>query len=179
MPIHCENLKSQTSITAVFSCPGSREEKWKRPCSGLTGRALEFILSLLFFNGLRLGRSQIGITNAWNKVEYQKKTKRSEASDSEILSSENIKRLLYELTFTDIAIAFGSKALLALTYIKEHYKPELIIIESTHLSPRNINFNVKTDLSGNVLIAGQKGNTKKRWEHVAYKIKKASMGLFL
>ena len=178
MSIHCENLKSQTSITAVFSCPDSQEEKRKRPCSGLTGKALEFILSLLSFNGLSLSRSLIGITNAWDKVEYQKKTKRSEASDSEILSPENIKRLLYELTFTDIAIAFGAKALLALTYIKQHYKPELIIIESTHLSPRNINFNVKTDFSGNVLIAGQKGNTKKRWEYIAYKIKKTSSGLF-
>ena len=82
-----ENLNSPTAITVVFSCPGQHEEKKKRPCSGKTGKALEFILRLLHFQGHSLKRSLIGITNAWDKIEYKRKTKRSEASDEEILST--------------------------------------------------------------------------------------------
>lgn len=172
-----ENLNSPTAITAVFSCPGRHEEKRGRPCSGKTGKALEFILRLLHFQGHCLKRSLIGITNAWDKIEYKHKTKRSEASDEEILALENIKRLNRDLINTLYAIAFGQKALSALKRVKELHRPDLVIIESIHLSPRNINFRIKADIFNNELKKGEKGNTEKRLAVIANDIKEASNNL--
>lgn len=173
-----ENLNSSTAITAVFSCPGRFEEKKGLPCAGKTGKALDFILKHLHFQGFRLKRSLIGITNAWDKIEYKRKTERSEASNEEIVDSNNIARLNRDLLTTKYAIAFGQKALLALELVKKTYRPDLIIIKSIHLSPRNINFMIKTDINGNELKKGEKGNTEKRLAVITTEIKNNSGNLF-
>ena len=92
---YSENILNDTCITAVFSCPGRYEERANRPCEGMTGKSLDYILKRIRFGGTCLNRSLIGINNAWNKVEYIAKTKRSEASDEEILEQSNIDRLKY------------------------------------------------------------------------------------
>ena len=76
------------------------------------------------------------------------------------------------------AIAFGQKALLALELVKKTYRPDLIIIKSIHLSPRNINFMIKTDIDGNELKKGEKGNTEKRLAVITTEIKNNSGNLF-
>lgn len=176
---YSENLCSATGITAIFSCPGRFEKLADRPCSGMTGRSLEYILEKILFNGKRLNRSLVGINNAWSKVEFFAKTNRSEADDFEILNSSNIDRLKNELKNTKIAIAFGDKALLALNAVKNVGRSDLHIVNAIHLSPRRINTCIKKDVFGNVLKKGAKGNFKKRLSVVANDIKRASGGLFV
>lgn len=176
--VYSENLLNKTSICAVFSCPGRLEEKAKQPCSGVTGKALKYILDNIQFNGDRLNRSLIGINNAWDKVEYLAKTKRSEANDDEILTPSNIDRLKHELRYTSVVIAFGNKAACAIKEIKEKYRRNLIVIETYHLSSRCINSKINKDIDEKPLIKGKKGNMKKRWGVVAKEIVKKSNGIF-
>ncbi len=175
---YSENILNDTSITAVFSCPGRCEERANRPCKGMTGKSLDYILKKIHFGGISLNRSLIGINNAWDKIEYTAKTKRSEASDEEILENSNIERLNYELRYTNVAIAFGDKAFLALDYIKKNYRRNLIVVKVIHLSPRKVNTSIKKDMFGNDLVKGAKGNLKKRLCVVAENIKNASGGVF-
>lgn len=175
---YSENLLNDTCVTAIFSCPGRYEERANKPCQGKTGKCLDYILRDLHYGGRVLNRSIIGINNAWSEVEYKAKTKRSEGSDEDILKPSNIERLKEELRYTNVAVAFGDKAFLALDTIREKYRRNLIIIKTIHLSPRRVNTCIKKDVFGTSLVKGAKGNLKKRLSVVAEEIKKASGGLF-
>ncbi len=61
-----ENLGQK--IVVVFSCPGQDEMYAGRPVVGKTGDNLNYMLSLLTFEGKSLSRDKVSITNAWPNI---------------------------------------------------------------------------------------------------------------
>ena len=128
---HFEKGKA-TEVAFVFSCPGREEERARprRPAKGRTGDNLRDLLRIMVkkhcgavakITGPRVfRRGCVRITNAWDKVEYKKKTGRSQAADDEILTSHNLDRLRHELSGIEHAIiCCGDKASLAVGALRE------------------------------------------------------------
>lgn len=169
---------NQRKIAVVFSCPGQEEEKQGRPVSGQTGKNLEVLLELLFENKVldkKLQKKDLRITNAWDKVLFKSNNlkKRTEATLTEIYSENNLKRVKDELDdIEEIIICFGKKADKALG------KPvfadfNATIISCCHLSLQALNSikYLKKDVLDNPIESGEAGNTHKRLEVLARRIK--------
>ena len=134
-----------TNIALVFSAPGRVEEENGKPVSGMTGKNLRAVLTLLRdknelfkkYNDLY----EFRITNAVSTVEYNSKTGRSEAGTTEIKDVKNIQRLEQELKdIKDYIIFFGNKAQLAIKEIDlNNLQQDVKIITSRHLSPLSLN----------------------------------------
>lgn len=143
MPLHLAQ-GSKSEVAFVLSCPGRHEETAGHPAAGVTGRNLNQLIEFLR-SDTRLGdlsRSHITITNAWPTIEYKKRTGRSEARDSEILSSANMERLVSELSGITMLIVFcGKKAGIAGERLKATSGlPESAIVSTVaHLGTRGLN----------------------------------------
>lgn len=106
----------QNEVAFVLSCPGRHEEMAGYPAAKVTGKNLNRLLALLgpHLELQSLDRADITITNAWDKIEYEKLTCRSEATDAEVKQSDNLYRLAEELQHVTKLIVFcGCKAAVA------------------------------------------------------------------
>lgn len=103
----------QSRVAIVLSCPGRYELDKGYPAAGATGTILKLLLQEL---EMRLGRNDLNrknitITNAWPNVEFHERTRRSEASNSEVLELQNIERLNGQLGgISEIIIFCGDRA---------------------------------------------------------------------
>lgn len=159
MPAHYER-GSSNSVAFVFSCPGRHEKRNAKPAAGVTGANLEKLLQKI---GNRLKREDIKrgvitIANSWDQVEFDQLTGRSEASDEEVCSELNIKRLALEIGFVGEFIVFcGAKARLASDVLDARRllpnNPKFLFID--HLSIRGLNA-IKQDLHGKIILSADK-----------------------
>lgn len=185
MSIHNKPGK-EYKVAFVFSCPGRYEKEAGHPAAKATGTNLQKLLLKLSQILVRndLTRDNITITNAWDRVEYVKLTKRSEATDGEILTPENIRRLVKELAHvTEFIVFCGAKAKLASKEIVRSNlltnKPTFLFLE--HLGTRGM-LSILKDIDGNRIVSAddqilagrklskrkiQSENTEKRIEVVA------------
>lgn len=181
---------SEDKCAFVFSCPGREEEKAGYPAAKMTGINLGKLFTVL--NEMRIRdyyfeRSNVTITNAWANVEYDAKTSRSEATNEEVLSPDNIDRLDKELeAITDLVVCCGQKARLAIQALVDNnrLKTGAKVVFINHLGMKSIN-QITTDINGEPIVAVAKhpdrftvpekeigsGNTKKRLEVVAARIR--------
>ncbi len=169
---------SSNEVTLVFSCPGQKEMKSKRPAAGKTGTNLDIVLKYLDdYKGIKWNRKSVTITNSWPNIEYDKFTGRSEATKHEIIHSDNLNRLYDDIKdTTKYIICFGKNANYAVNQINQNQNQNLqaSIISTRHLSSRNLNANIKEDIHGNKITDIEKEkNTKARLEVVAKEIKEA------
>lgn len=142
-------------VAFVFSCPGRYEEVAGEPAAKVTGKNLSNLLGKLgiALNKSGLDRRNITITNAWSRVEYEKKTGRSEANTSEIISEENIARLRSELIgVTELVVCCGDKAKISVDAcgLSENVK----VIFMKHLSIRGLK-SIKMDISGAEILPAE------------------------
>lgn len=147
MSCHLQVGKSK-EVAFVFSCPGRYEEVAGEPAAKVTGKNLSILLGKLgiALNKSDLDRRNITITNAWSRVEYEKKTGRSEATTSEINSDANIARLRSELVgVTELVVCCGDKAKIAVDACCLSENVKVVFIK--HLSTRGLN-SIKIDISG-------------------------------
>ncbi|MEQ8171672.1 MAG: methyltransferase domain-containing protein [Candidatus Eremiobacterota bacterium] len=156
-------------VAFVFSCPGRHEESLKRPAAKITGKNLEILMNILNEKKIlpyKITYEDITITNAWDRVEYEKKTGRSEADKEEILGKDNLKRLAGELSgIEDYVICCGDKAFIGVKELVLKCR----VVKIRHLGMRGLS-NIKFDVTGNKILAGEKDNTWKRLEVVAKNI---------
>ena len=144
-PAFREGNKKSNKTVIVLSAPGQAEKKARRPAAGQTGKTLqkaveklnkkcpdEFAYKML---------DDYTIINASEKVEYKKKTGRTESSNNEIKSKENIKRIDSVLSKADTVMALGNKAKMAVSETK--FKGN--IIEGEHPSMQALNRKYKSD----------------------------------
>ncbi|MEQ8186609.1 MAG: methyltransferase domain-containing protein [Candidatus Eremiobacterota bacterium] len=164
---HKPGIKKQVAF--VFSCPGRHEETLKRPAAKMTGKNLEILMNILNEKKIlpyKITYEDITITNAWDRVEYEEKTGRSEADKEEILAEDNLKRLTGELSgIEDYVICCGDKAFIGVKELGLKCR----VVKIRHLGMRGLS-NIKFDVTGNKILAGEKDNTVKRLEVVAKNI---------
>lgn len=140
-------------VAVVFSCPGRHEEAAGHPAARGTGRNLDILLSLL---GQALGRDDLNrenvtITNAWPRVEYRERTGRSEASEREVVSPDNVERLRRELyEVTDLVIFCGKRAAAVAPLLRLKHRPSLVFIK--HPGLRGLSL-IRTDAYGKEIVA--------------------------
>ena len=166
---------TEEEITLVLSCPGACEELKGKPAAGKSGENLEGILEEV--NKLTgtgdWTREKVTITNAWDKIEHECKTGRTEAKISEIKSSENLKRLFCEVKQTRrYIVCFGDKAQKAIQNMMKPYSQNKIetqpkIINVRHPSLQSLN-QISEDIHGKAIVKKQKDATQKRIEVVAH-----------
>ncbi len=164
--VHYE-LGNKNEIAIVLSCPGQKEESAipQGPAKGQTGKNLEGILEFLTLKHKYPGftRKEIHITNAWDKVEYPKKTSRSEASISEIMRIENLDRLSIELgIIKKFIICCGDNAIAAVLALKYAHKinTNTKIIFLGHLGNQALNLSIKNALDGTIIKSYSKAKDK-------------------
>lgn len=154
MPLHFSE-GSETDVAFVLSCPGRHEEDAGHPAAGSTGRNLERLLKHL---GPRLGLSELSrthttITNAWDRIEYQQKTGRSEATDEEVTQAGNIDRLSDELRHVTMLIVFcGRKAELAAHQLRSFLPQSVQMAFAPHLGSQGLNKTIKSDVTGQPIV---------------------------
>jgi len=163
--VSCHISKGKNkSVAFVFSCPGRYEQIAGHPAAKVTGTNLSKLLTKLntSLNRNDLSKREITITNAWNKVEYEKLTGRSEAKDSEILGSINISRLNGELKgITEFIVCCGNKSKTAIE--KCNISENVTILYLEHLGTRGLN-TIKQDVKKITILSAeaQKKNGDKR-----------------
>ena len=166
---HLNIGKEDSNVVFLFSCPGQMEEDLKKPVACQTGINLNMLLKILNEQNKDIfpytNRYDYRITNTWDKVEYQAKTGRTEATLKDIKESQNLERLEQELKDKKTLILFGKNA----KNIKNLLNFNGIIIESRHLSFQSIN-QINKDIHGTVLQKKQEGNTEKRLVVIANSI---------
>lgn len=148
------------AIAFVFSCPGRLESECGYPAAGTTGRNLEQLLRLVSAgrSGPPLARSEITIANSWDVVEYKRKTGRTEASDEEVLSNQNIERLAREVEHVTTLLVFcGRKATLAAggLFHRGLLPKNPAIAHICHLGGRSLN-KIALDAQGNEILSVEK-----------------------
>jgi len=187
---------SENQFAFVFSCPGREEEKAGYPAAKMTGinlAKLFVVLNEMKIEDYHFARDKITITNAWANVEYDAKTCRSEATNEEVVSPDNLCRLEGELrAVTELIIGCGQKARLAIQALaagqRLHNGVRLVFIN--HLGMKSIN-QITRDIHGEPIIAVAKhperftlaakeigsANTGKRLEVVAAQIKEGLVAI--
>lgn len=186
---------SENQFAFVFSCPGREEEKAGYPAAKMTGinlAKLFVVLNEMKMKDYHFARERVTITNAWANVEYDAKTCRSEATNEEVLSPENLLRLGGELkAVTELIVGCGQKARLAIQALAaaEQLHDGVRIVFINHLGMKSIN-QIARDINGEPIVAVAKhpdrltlaakeiggANTRKRLEVVAAQIKKGLLG---
>lgn len=162
----------------IFSCPGRVEEKAKRPCAGVTGNNLRLLLNFANgSNGIPKSRSDLMINNAWENIEYMKKSNRTEARKAEICTSSNIERLFNELRGATTIISFGNKAKAVIDKLINEKSLILRHVNMMHLSMQSINTKIKKDVNGAMIKKGSKEATQKRIEVVVKELLNKLNGL--
>jgi hypothetical protein len=186
---------SENQVAFVFSCPGREEEKAGYPAAKMTGinlAKLFVVLNEMKMKDYHFTRERVTITNAWANVEYDAKTCRSEATNEEVLSPDNLNRLLAELAaVTEMIVCCGQKARLAVQALaaENRLKAGTRVVYINHLGMKSIN-QITKDIHGEPIVAVAKhpdrftlkpkeiggANTHKRLEVVAAQIKKSLLG---
>ncbi|WP_312561328.1 hypothetical protein [Anaerospora sp.] len=186
---------SENQVAFVFSCPGREEEKAGYPAAKMTGinlAKLFVVLNEMKMKDYHFTRERVTITNAWTNVEYDAKTCRSEATNEEVLSPDNLNRLLAELAaVTELIVCCGQKARLAVQALaaENRLKAGTRVVYINHLGMKSIN-QITKDIHGEPIVAVAKhpdrftlkpkeiggANTHKRLEVVAAQIKKSLLG---
>ncbi|WP_312522187.1 hypothetical protein [Anaerospora sp.] len=186
---------SENQVAFVFSCPGREEEKAGYPAAKMTGinlAKLFVVLNEMKMKDYHFTRERVTITNAWANVEYDAKTCRSEATNEEVLSPDNLNRLLAELAaVTELIVCCGQKARLAVQALaaENRLKAGTRVVYINHLGMKSIN-QITKDIHGEPIVAVAKhpdrftlkpkeiggANTHKRLEVVAAQIKKSLLG---
>jgi len=135
---HYNHGKSK-KIALVFSCPGQEEDKLGRPTAGQTGENLEVFLAALLGTAT-VNRYDYRITNAFDKVFYESKDGRTEATTEEVMSQQNLKRLYEEVADTEeLIIAFGNKAKMALDAVQRNFLLKAKVVQTKHLGLQALN----------------------------------------
>lgn len=186
---------SENQVAFVFSCPGREEEKAGYPAAKMTGinlAKLFVVLNEMKMKDYYFTRERVTITNAWANVEYDAKTCRSEATNEEVLSPDNLNRLLEELAaVTELIVCCGQKARLAIQALAADNRLQAgtRVVYINHLGMKSIN-QITKDIHGEPIVAVAKhpdrftleakeigsANTHKRLEVVAAQIKKSLFG---
>jgi len=186
---------SEDQFAFVFSCPGREEEKAGYPAAKMTGINLVklfVVLNEMKMKDYHFTRERVTITNAWANVEYDAKTCRSEATNEEVLSPDNLNRLLEELAaVTELIVCCGQKARLAIQALaaENRLQAGTRVVYINHLGMKSIN-QITKDIHGEPIVAVAKhpdrltlkpkeiggANTHKRLEVVAAQIKKSLLG---
>jgi hypothetical protein len=186
---------SEDQFAFVFSCPGREEEKAGYPAAKMTGinlAKLFAVLNEMKMKDYHFTRERVTITNAWANVEYDAKTCRSEATNEEVLSPDNLNRLLEELAaVTELIVCCGQKARLAIQALaaENRLQAGTRVVYIKQLGMKSIN-QITKDIHGEPIVAVAKhpdrftfaakeigsANTHKRLEVVAAQIKKSLLG---
>lgn len=157
-------------VAFVFSCPGQREEKSGLLVRGTTGNNLDLLLNSLHDEFSQIfhsaNRYDYRITNASDIVHYKAHDNRTEATKTEIKQPENCRRLYEDLNGFEYIIAFGDKAIYAVSLLASRLGKSKIINCKYHLGMQSINRRITKDIHGKTIVAGQKDNTAKRIEVV-------------
>lgn len=144
------NQGKYKEIALVFSAPGKHEEFEGRPIANETGENFKDLLAKFHESEddeLKIFKKyndiyDFRITNSVSKIEYLKKTKKTEPRNKEINESHNLERLKGELNdISKYIICFGKKAQYAVNKIKTslNKNKDVKIIYTRHLSPRAFN----------------------------------------
>lgn len=171
------NEGKNSLIAFVFSCPGSLEEKNKQLVQGQTGTNLTELIRILREDKVHQklfdseNRFDYRITNASNAIHYKAKDGISEPTNAEIMSEENINRLIDDLKGYKIIITFGEKANAAVNACQGKIDdPKIIRIR--HLGFQSIN-QIKVDNTGKEIRSSYgdstvgKENTQRRLRVIA------------
>ena len=136
---HLNIGNKKNKVAFVFSCPGQSEEKAQKPVTGQTGKNLDALLVYLNKKNSTIFRDTdryaYRITNAWDKVEFESRTGRTEARTKEIVDAKNVSRVKRELDGMDVVIFFGKKA----QRIERLIDFSGIVLTVRHLSLQSIN----------------------------------------
>ena len=133
-------------VAFVFSVPGAREKSAGAPVAGTAGENLSFALAYLHARLPAVfaspDRYAYRITNAY-KEPFAKSLgdESSQARDSQILESANVKRVLRELDGCRTVILCGLKAQLLADEIRKSHK---MVVCAWHTSNRALSGKYKT-----------------------------------
>ncbi|MEK3888016.1 DUF1413 domain-containing protein [Bacillus sp. FSL K6-3431] len=164
----------EDKIAFVFLGPGQEEQKQGKPAVGQVGENLSSLLKKLRSSSTSEDwkREKITVTSAWNNVEYKMATGRAEASFREVLSEENLNRLVEELKdVQEYIICCSDKAYKAVIEVADRLNQNVKVIQIQHLDIRSIN-QIKKDVDGKEIAKGAKNATSKRLEVIAKNILK-------
>jgi hypothetical protein len=172
--------KSISSVAFMFACPGQKEQKAGRVVSGMTGKNLNTLLSILMKSKNEKIRALFPsedrydylITNASDTVHYPALDNTSLPSKSEYADDANLNRLYHEFDHTEYVVAFGTQAkeaskLVAYKYeLREVFPRPKFITSLPHLSLLALN-QISEDINGEKIPKGDPCATYKRLEVVA------------
>lgn len=133
--------RGRITVALVFSAPGEEELRQGRPVAGDTGTNLELALSHLRAAQPTLfpssHRYDYRLTNAWPEpLAASLGHRASEARDSQIRDSDNVRRVLHELEGCHLVILSGNKARLLGGSIRGSGRT---VIEVPHVGNRGLN----------------------------------------
>lgn len=166
MPAHAPSVQNavhlecgrSNDVAFVFSCPGRAEEEARPqgPAKGDTGDNLDALLSIMRerYAGTvikitaqrKFVRGEIWITNAWDGVIFPgPENENSEATDDQVVSTDNLNRLRQELSDIEYAIiCCGAKASLAIRQLQDQKRlsSHIGVFHILHLGNKSLNFNI-------------------------------------
>jgi hypothetical protein len=159
---------NEKKIAFVFSCPGrlERDSNPPGPAKGETGNNLECLIHFLSQQIKTAGvcRDKVTITNSWPNVEFNSQggTGRSEATISEVLTNDNIDRLLNELVeIRQYIFVCGINAKKALIKLKKEnsLQDNVRVFDLPHLGNQSLN-QIMIDKDGERIISYSKASQK-------------------
>jgi hypothetical protein len=128
-------------VAFVFSAPGEKEMRVRKPVAGETGTNLDS--ALIHLNSARptlfpsSHRYEYRITNAFSTpIAVALGHRRSEALDTEIQAPHNVQRVLQELEGCSLIVLGGNKARLLAQDIRESGKT---VVEVPHVGNTGLN----------------------------------------
>jgi hypothetical protein len=168
-----------SKVGFMFACPGQKEEIANRVVSGVTGKNLNTLLSILSNSNFEKIREMFPsgdrydylITNASEIIHYPALDGTSLPKRSEYSSPSNITRIINETSDLDYVFAFGEQAKSVSKLISQKTDAEDIVHPSfitslPHLSLLSIN-QIKFDTNGQKIEKGDPAATYKRLQVVA------------
>lgn len=149
MPSSPHFWRGRITVAFVFSAPGEEELRQGKPVAGDTGTNLESALSHLHAAEPTLfpspHRYDYRLTNAWPEpLAASLGHHASEARDSQVRDSENVRRVLHELEGCHLVILSGNKARLLGRSIRGSGRT---VIEVPHVGNRGLSGAFETPYS--------------------------------
>ena len=165
--------KKKQRLHLFLLCPGKKEEDEAKEdlkknnlgrnlVVGTTGENFTKLIKLL--NEKRpeiftyLERYDYRITNASEKIHYEKSTRDTEPSCEEIRTPVNLERLLADIENYEYIITFGEKAACAVSHISNELTITPINIPH-HLGMQGSN-HIRTDIDGSEIISVKESQNK-------------------
>ncbi len=178
-------------VAFMFACPGQKEYEAGKVVSGITGKNLNTLLSILSkhenekIRALFPSESRYDylITNASDTVHYPALDKTSLPPRSEYIDDANLNRLYHEFEHSEYVIAFGVQAKEAAKLVEYKYDMREVsprphfVTSLPHLSLLSIN-QISEDVNGVHIEKGDREATHKRLEVVAQKLVENLMKFF-